>query len=114
MILTDARGVTIEPGDTVLWGYPYDSSIAMAEGVVLGAEPCDGECDTPTRHQTVSLTPSGRVRIRVVRRNSRYGPSDKPVVDVAPNRLVVLKACCGGTNIRLPLSPLPTQEDDHA
>jgi hypothetical protein len=84
----------------------------MAEAVVLAAEPCDGECDTPTRHQTVSLTPSGRVRLRVVRRS--YSSGEKPVVDVAPDRLVVLKQTGHGIG-RLPIlppSPLPTQDEE--
>lgn len=111
MTLTDARGVTIAPGDTAIWGYPYDSSIGMAEGVVLGDVP-DFMGDEPE----VSLTASGRVRIRVTRRST--GPGTKPVVDIAPDRLVVLKpfySYLDGeqfTDMHLPPSPLPAQEEN--
>lgn len=111
--ILDARGVAIEPGDTVIYGFSEGGGVAMAEAVVLAAEPCDGDCDTPTRHQTVSLTPSGRVRLRIVRRSCSNG--EKPVVDVAPDRLVVLKPITCGMHApglsQLPASPLPTHAE---
>lgn len=112
--LTDARGVTISPGDVVLYGFGVGRSVAMAEGVVIpeaGPEPDDGH--------VVSLTASGRVRIRVIRRS--YSSGEKPVVDIAPDRLVVLKLVDGplqpGTPdpcFALPHSPLPTQDQANA
>jgi hypothetical protein len=115
--LTDARGVKIEPGDTVIYGFGVDSSVAMAEGVVIGEEVnCD--CDDHNPEVTVSLTPQGRVRVRVVRRSYRSGT--KPVVDIMPNRLVVLKPLeCRipgsygdpETGAILPPSPQPTQDE---
>lgn len=124
MTLIDARGVEIAAGDTVIYGFGVDRSVAMAEGVVLGGvSECtcrndygDHEtkaqrlaCPRPTRG--VSLTPMGRVRVRVVRRS--YNSGVKPVVDVAPDRLVVLKPIDGpGTTPALPGSPLPTQDDE--
>lgn len=116
--LVDARGVPIAPGDTAIYGFGVGRSVAMAEAVVLGEEPCthgdpDAECtrECPgfTRSPSVSLTPSGRVRLRVVRRS--YGVGEKPVVTVGPDRLVVLKDYDGGRPA-LPPSPLPTQEED--
>jgi len=110
--LLDARGVPIAPGDTALYGFGVGRSVAMAEGVVLGkagAVPEDGVSATE-----VSLTPSGRVRVRVIRRS--YGGGEKPVVDIAPDRLVVLKADYTGTGQWQPLlppSPLPTQDDEN-
>jgi hypothetical protein len=129
--LTDARGVTITPGDTALYGFDDAGGVAMAEAVVLGDRddvahpgsrvntwPCinedvehDGprcECGPPK----VSLTPSGRVRLRVVRRSGIMGGT-KPVVDVAPDRLVVLKplGLREPREMYLPPSPLPTQAE---
>lgn len=125
--LLDARGVAIAPGDTAIYGFSVSRSVAMAEGVVLGEtthvsgaseEDCPG-CARYARgehHLKVSLTPSGRVRVRVVRRS--YGGGEKPVVDVAPDRLVVLKtdvyqgALLPLTVLpTLPPSPLPTQDE---
>lgn len=120
----DARGVVIEPGDTVIYGFGVGRSIAMAEAVVLGEHRRvtgeDGSalcaCGDMWQGQTcgspsVSLTPSGRVRVRVVRRS--YSDGVKPVVDVAPDRLVVLKSIDGpGTTPSLPGSPLPTQAEE--
>lgn len=113
MTLVDARGVEIEPGDVCLYGFGVGRSVALAEGVVLEAPPCDVPGCTLTVHETVSLTPSGRVRLRVVRRS--YSSGEKPVVDVAPDRLVVLKripnARADGESF-LPPSPLPTQDEE--
>lgn len=102
--LLDARGVKIEPGDTAIYGFGVGRSIAMAEAVVLGED------------EKVSLTPSGRVRLRVVRRT--YSSGEKPLVDVAPDRLVVLKEVDGPLQptapdpcFALPSSPLPTQTE---
>lgn len=97
--LTDARGVAIGPGDTVIYGFGVGRSIAMAEGVVVGDE-------------AVSLTSTGRVRIRIIRRS--YSSGEKPVVDVAPDRIVVLKgvtAIDGDTVAYLPDSTMPTQAE---
>lgn len=106
----DARGVKIEPGDTAVWGFGVGRSVAMAEGVVMGAPDPLNRFDT-----AVSLTPSGRVRVRVVRRS--YGGGEKPVVDVAPDRLVVLKSAYNNweeyRHWRLPDSPLPTQAEEN-
>lgn len=112
MSLVDARGVEIAPGDTAIYGFGVSRSVAMAEAVVLGEDVPFG-LNHPPR---VSLTASGRVRLRVVRRS--YSSGEKPVVDVAPDRLVVLKPTqsdpYGLGNVvltRLPPSPLPTQDE---
>lgn len=99
--LLDARGVKIEPGDAVIYGYGVGRSVAMAEGEVVD----DGG--------KVSVTRSGRVRIRIVRRSYRHGV--KPVIDLAADRMVVLKALAGWPvdQPHLPPSPLPTQADEH-
>ena len=115
MTLVDARGVEIEPGDVCLYGFGVGRSVALAEGVVLEAPPCDVPGCTLTVHETVSLTPSGRVRLRVVRRS--YSSGEKPVVDVAPDRIVVLKPgppvdVYGDHEVILPPSPLPTQDEE--
>lgn len=112
--LLDARGVLIEPGDIAIYGFSVSRSVAMAEAVVMGvpvhADTCGPrfEC-TPT--MSVSTTPSGRVRLRVVRRS--YSDGEKPTVDVAPDRLVVLKLMGNNWPWRpvLPTSPLPTQDE---
>lgn len=110
MTLVDARGVEIGPGDAVIYGFVVGRSVAMAEGEVVpeaGPGPDDGH--------VVSLTPSGRVRVRIVRRS--YFSGTKPVVDIMPDRLVVLKPCtelftAGGDAVAvLPPSPLPTQAE---
>lgn len=113
--LLDARGVAIAPGDTVIYGFGVSRSIAMAEGVVVGEgcrQPAE-ECRCGNPYSRVSLTPSGRVRVRIIRRS--YSSGTQPVVDVAPDRMVVLKpswAFENGEAIRaLPPSPLPTQDE---
>lgn len=118
--LLDARGVPIAPGDTALYGFTVGRSVAMAEAVVLGdgADGCDcryesGDAeDCRQCYPKVSLTREGRVRLRIVRRSYRSG--SKPIVDVAPDRLVVLKAndYPGGLWPYLPPSPLPTQDEE--
>lgn len=111
MALLDARGVEITPGDTAIYGFGVGRSVAMAEAVVLG-EHGDHKACLPPCQDSVSLTASGRVRLRVVRRS--YSSGEKPVVDVAPDRLVVLKgitAIDGDTVTYLPDSPLPTQDE---
>lgn len=108
--LLDARGVLIEPGDTAIWGFGVGRAVAMGEGVVITRVPEHGPA-------VVSVTPSGRVRVRVVRRS--YSDAEKPVIDVAADRLVVLKPVHypddeysdAYTDVVLPLSPLPTQDD---
>ncbi|MFF0183525.1 hypothetical protein [Streptomyces sp. NPDC005244] len=87
MTITDARGVDVKPGATVIYGFGVGRSVAMAEGVV---EERDGE---------VSLTPSGRLWVQVVRRS--YGSGTEQRVHVAADRLVVVDV--------LPHSPQPTQ-----
>lgn len=118
MSLLDARGVPIDAGDTVIYGFGVGRSVAMAEGVVLGDVshvrddltcPCGPE--EPCPDPGPSLTPSGRVRLRVVRRS--YASGTKPVVDVAGDRLVVLKKPYGIGRPTLPPSPLPTQDEVH-
>ncbi|MFF5973677.1 hypothetical protein ACFY7C_19330 [Streptomyces sp. NPDC012769] len=135
--VVDARGVEIEPGDTVIYGYTVGRSVALAEAVVVGEEghrdigpigfnefqqqdshgcscgnnwPCF-ETDTPVK-SSVSLTPTGRVRLRIVRRS--YGSwHTKPVVDVAPDRLIVLKPIATDVipgRVMLPPSPLQERE----
>lgn len=97
--LLDARGVEVRPGDSVIYGFAVGRSVAMAEGVILGDA---GE---------VSLTATGRVRVRVWRRS--YGGGSQSVVSVAPDRLVVLKwAAYGVGRPYLPTSPLPTQDEE--
>lgn len=115
---TDARGVEITPGDSAVWGFAVGRSFAMAEGVVLGEDCPSTTCDVNCHGVTVSLTPSGRVRVRVTRRS--YGGGEKPVVYVAPDRLVVLRPdtavigdeVCSGLPY-LPPSPLPTQDEEN-
>lgn len=89
--LSDARGVPLKPGAHIVYGFGVGRSVAMAEGVI---EEADGD---------VSLTPSGRVWVRIVRRS--YSSGRDPRVHVAPDRLVVVQA--------LPPSPLPTQAQDN-
>jgi hypothetical protein len=101
--LTDARGVPIAPGDTAIYGFGVSRSVAMAEAVVLGAPPTnDWVCayegpDHDTEHpeeddhtwvrpdgynpSPVSLTPSGRVRLRVIPGRSMLPPSPLPTQD---------------------------------
>lgn len=130
MTLTDARGVPIAPGDTAIYGFGVGRSVAMAEAVVLGEEHADSGKASPyggtlctckdelhphlNPSPSVSLTPSGRVRLRVVRRS--YSSGERPVVDVAPDRLVVLKQAYNNweeaPHYRLPPSPLPTQDEE--
>jgi hypothetical protein len=99
MSLLDARGVLIAAGETVIFGFGVGRCIAMAEAVVLPEE--EG-------FPYPSQTKTGRIRLRVVRRSHYSG--EKPVVDVAPDRLVVLKPCTYGNDEPfLPPSPLPTQ-----
>jgi hypothetical protein len=109
--LLDARGIPITAGDTVIYGFGVGRSVAMAEAVVLGEEVTE-ETDWGTHlYEKVSLTPSGRVWIRVVRRS--YGSGSKPKVHVAPDRLVVLKPHYDA-DVRLwtlPPSDLPTQDE---
>lgn len=94
----DARGVEISPGDTVIYGFGVGRSVAMAEGVVLGE---DGR---------VALTPSGRVKVKVVRRS--YSSGEKPVVDVQADRMVALKQALAPRHFSfLPPSSLPTQDE---
>ncbi|MCX4912835.1 hypothetical protein [Streptomyces sp. NBC_00687] len=89
MTITDARGVDVKPGATVIYGFGVGRSVAMAEGVV---EEKDGE---------VSVTPSGRLWVHVVRRSYSSGTEQR--VHVASDRLVVVDA--------LPPSPQPTQNE---
>ncbi|MFF8831347.1 hypothetical protein [Streptomyces sp. NPDC015131] len=121
-MVTDARGVEIEAGDTAIFFGVIGRSVALAEGVVLGSERCSLVC-APADHGTecdggasgcrsVSLTLSGRVRLRVVWRSDPG--AGYPIAYVRPDRLVVLKPCdwAGDDNgplITLPPSPLPTQ-----
>lgn len=98
--ILDARGVPITAGDVVIYGFGVSRSVALAEGVVVG----DGE--------KVALTPTGRIKVRVVRRS--YASGEKPVVDVASDRLVVLKHYADAEVAwppSLPPSPLPTQDE---
>jgi hypothetical protein len=81
----------------------------MAEGVVVGVEQPPGKGHSePAR---VSLTTTGRVRVKVIRRS--YNSGEKPVVDVAPDRLVVLKPSPYPELMAayLPKSDLPTQAE---
>lgn len=118
--ITDARGVVIEPGDRVIYGFGVGRSVAMAEGVVVGEEGCVyrmTDCNVPDCSMTlVSLTPTGKVRVRVVRRS--YSSGEKPVVAINPDRLVTLKPviprdAVGDVYVpALPLSPKPTQAEE--
>lgn len=111
--LKDARGVDIGPGDVVIYGFGVSRSVAMAEGVVLG----DREYHLDEyRPLTVSLTASGLVRVRVVRRS--YSSGEKPVVAIMADRMVVLKPGFNNEGSdydpdvwSLPPSPLPTQDE---
>lgn len=114
----DARGVFIDAGDTVIYGFGVGQSVAMAEGIVLGGE-CSCEqpmtsCPAHPDHGSPrpSVTPSGRIWVRIIRRS--YGSGSKPVVHVAPDRLVVLKKIetfRGSMVSHLPPSELPTQDE---
>lgn len=98
--LTDARGVLIEPGDAVIYGFGVGRSVAMAEGRIRD----DG-------YGHVSTTTSGRVWVTIVRRS--YGEGTEERVHVAPDRLVVLKRLFENDDkavMWLPDSPLPTQD----
>jgi hypothetical protein len=106
MSLLDARGVEIEPDDTVVYGFGVSRSVAMAEGVVLGELAFPAVASSTTK---VSLTATGKVRVRAVRRS--YGSGTQPVVALMPDRIVVLKGACNGTVQALPASPLPTQDE---
>lgn len=103
--LLDARGVPITAGDTVIYGFGVGRSVAMAEGVVLAEK--EG-------YPMPSQTKTGRIRIRVIRRS--YASGSKPVVDVAGDRLVVLKngpvPGLPGRRPTLPESLLPTQDEE--
>jgi hypothetical protein len=101
--LIDARGIPITAGDTVIYGFGVGRSVAMAEGVVLAEK--EG-------YPMPSQTKTGRIRIRVIRRS--YASGSKPVVDVAGDRLVVLKQndYPGGLWPYLPPSLLPTQDEE--
>lgn len=112
-MVKDARGVDIAAHDTAIYGFGVGSSVAMAEGVVLG-EHADHRCVRPYDClDSVKLSPSGRIYIRIIRRSCYSGT--KPVVDVAPDRVVVLKAAYNNweekLHFRLPDSTLPTQTD---
>lgn len=99
--ILDARGVPITAGDTVIWGFGVSRSVAMAEGVVLAEK--DG-------YPYPAQTPTGRIKVKVVRRS--YSSSEKPVVDIGKDRLIVLKAgAYGPGKPYLPPSPLPTQAE---
>lgn len=112
--LLDMRGVPIAPGDTALYAV-WDGRVEMAEAVVLGTDSEDVDGVTPGRW--VSLTVKGRVRLRLIRRFP--GGGEKRLVDVAPDRLIVLKPANypdngyadAYTDIVLPPSPLPSLED---
>lgn len=108
--LLDARGVLIEPGDTVIYGFSVSRSVAMAEGEVVGAHG-PGSYDVPGEGEKVSLTASGLVRVRVIRRS--YASGEKPVVALRPDRIVVLKRASSELTPFpfLPPSPLPTQDE---
>jgi hypothetical protein len=69
---TDARGVVINEGDTVIYGAPVGRSIALVEGVADG------------------WTESGRVWVRVIRR--AYGHGSRERVHVGADRVVVVLA----------------------
>jgi hypothetical protein len=104
--ILDARGVEISPDDVAIYGFGVSRSVAMAEGRI---EP---DPDNPLQ---VSLTPTGLVRVRVVRRS--YSSGEKPVVAVIPDRLVVLKSQPSfddGLSVVyvLPWSPLMTQDHE--
>lgn len=107
--MVDARGVKIESGDAVIYGFGVGRSVAMAEGRVRD----DG-------YGHVSTTPSGRVWVTIVRRS--YGGGEDERVHVAPDRMVVLKATearipgfYGDPEVfhTLPPSPLPTQDEEN-
>lgn len=106
--LKDARGVDINAGDVVIYGFGVSRSVAMAEGRV--------EAD-PQDPSAVSVTASGLVRVRVVRRS--YSSGERPVVAIMADRMVVLKPGFnnGGSDYdpdvwSLPPSPLPTQDEE--
>jgi hypothetical protein len=94
--LVDARGVPIKAFQHVVYGFGVSRSVAMAEGTIVG-EPSKIRpgCYVP------ALTPSGRVKVKIIRRS--YSSGEKLVVDVAADRLVVVTL--------LPESPLPTQAE---
>lgn len=109
--LKDARGVTIEAGDVVIYGFGVSRSVSMAEGVVLGADHNGQHPWPPEGGWPVSVTASGLVRVRVVRRS--YSQGEKPVVAIMADRMVVLKKIIAeDVDLTcLPNSPLPTQDE---
>lgn len=70
----DWRGTAIEIGDVVIYGAPVGRSIALVEAEVVG------------------YTTSGRVNVRIIRRAYGGNWSDKEVVHVGADRLVVVTA----------------------
>jgi hypothetical protein len=106
--LKDARGVDINAGDVVIYGFGVSRSVAMAEGVVLGKHDDHKACLPPCL-DAVSQTKTGLVRVRVVRRS--YAQGEKPVVAIMADRMVVLKQHDGMRPV-LPPSPLPTQDEE--
>lgn len=82
----DARGVTIAPGDTVIFAYSSFDGSVMGEGVVLGVDNPPGRGFSGPA--SVSLTPSGYVRVVVARAS---GPDVHGVVGVPPDRIIVVK-----------------------
>lgn len=108
--LKDARGVDIKPGDTVIYGFGVSRSVAMAEGVVLAADHKGEHPWPPEDGWPVSVTATGLVRVRVVRRS--YSQGEKPVVAIMADRMVVLKTDYGTVRPYLPGSPLLTQDEE--
>lgn len=109
--LKDARGVDIRPGDVVIYGFGVSRSVAMAEGLVLGKHDDHTACLPPCDDE-VKTTPTGLVKVRVIRRS--YDSKTQPVVSIAADRMVVLKPIVAedADLIVLPNSPLPTQDEE--
>lgn len=115
--LKDARGVDIKAGDTVIYGFGVSRSVAMAEGVVEAADHNGEHPWPPEDGWPVKTTPTGLVKVRVVRRS--YSSGTQPVVSIMADRMVVLKrgewavdGVTQETRSFLPPSPLPTQDEE--
>lgn len=85
----DWRGTPILVGSPVIYGGPVGRSIQLVEAEVVG------------------FSKTGRVNVKIVRRAySRAWPSDKRIVHVGQDRLVVVKSD------GLPPTTLPTWEQE--
>lgn len=83
----DWRGTPIVPGAPCIYGAPVGRSIALVEGEVVG------------------FTKSGRVNVRVIRRAYGGGWSEREIVHVGHDRLIIIQPDT------LPPTTLPTERE---